>query len=138
MGWDKPTRVQIAGLALMSKGYGVAAVFAAVGDAATPYATAASVTCVAVCDSRSLPQSSASDPGAHVLIQAATGCGKTSCFCVASLCALEAGVPGPQVVVVVPNRPLAEEVHRVMSKLASEVTFQGVKGVRVAAAYGTL
>lgn len=41
-----------------------------------------------------------------------------------------------QVLVVVPTRPLAEEVHRVLSKLAEEVTFNGKKGVPVAAAYG--
>lgn len=106
MGWDKPTRVQIAGLALLAKG-------------------------------RNLPMGPpGSSEGAHVLIQAATGCGKTTCFCIASLCALRDGVPGPQVVVVVPTRPLAEEVHRVLSKLAEEVTFNGKKGVPVAAAYG--
>jgi superfamily II DNA/RNA helicase len=71
-----------------------------------------------------------------MLVHAATGCGKTSCFCMAALAALTPGVAGPQVVVLVPNRPLAEEVHRVTEKLGSEVTFDGRKGVPIAAAYG--
>ena len=78
----------------------------------------------------------ASPVGAHLLVKAPTGSGKSASVCVAALMCVDERIAGPHVVIVTPSRPLSSQIFSVITQLGARMPIEGRAGVSVAKLYG--